>query len=127
MRRPHSTIIIAFAATLAGVGACSLTIDLDDITGGQPNAGGGGQGGVGGGEAPCTAAADCPAPSGFCEAPICIGGECGMVAQPGGMELPGQVKGDCLEQVCDGAGNKIAQNDDDDWNDPTECAVYGGN
>ncbi|RLB66088.1 MAG: hypothetical protein DRI90_00335 [Deltaproteobacteria bacterium] len=128
--RNKSTIIMAFLGALAGVGACSLTIDLDGITGGQVSVGGGGgQGGVGGGEESCTSPSDCPAPSGPCEAPICIGGECGMVAQPGGMPLQDayQLEGDCLEEVCDGAGSQIPQNDDGDELDPTDCAIHACN
>ncbi len=129
MGRSQSIIVVSLLAALAGAGACSLTIDLDDITGGVPSVGGGGQGGVGGAEVECIGPSDCPTPSSPCEAPVCIGGDCGIVAQLAGLSLQAsyQTDYDCLDQICDGAGNQVAQNDEHDHPDSTGCATYSCN
>lgn len=123
-------LAVLLLGLLGWLAACSLTSDLDDITGGQPpGAGGtGGQGGGSGAQGGCSSVAECPVPASPCEAPICLANQCGSVAQPGGMELAPaeQQSGDCSRRVCDGSGNVIDENDDSDTaTAANECIVHG--
>ncbi len=103
--RPSWTVLLA---TIAGLAAA-----VGVACGGKAIIDSGGSGGgtttistststSGTGGAECTGPADCPSPSSVCEAPTCIGGYCGMVAQPGGVLCD-----EAGTAVCDGAGNCV--------------------
>jgi hypothetical protein len=72
----------------------------------------GGQGGAGG--AGCVQPSDCPAPPSECEEATCEAGACGVAALPAGTPTSAQTVGDCLTQVCDGAGATTSEPDDGD-------------
>ncbi len=74
----------------AGSGGALSTSSSSSSTG-SSGTGGGGQ---------CSTVADCPSPEPTCEAPACIGGQCQLVNQPGGVPC-----GDGSNGICDGAGN----------------------
>lgn len=76
------------------------------------SAGTGGSGGSG----HCESITDCKPPPNPCETPVCLAGECGTIAVPSGTPLPAdkQDAGDCKVASCDGLGNAVPHNDDDD-------------
>jgi hypothetical protein len=55
-----------------------------------------------GGAPQCSTVNDCPSIEPGCEAPVCIGGQCGLVSQPGGT-----LCGISDSGICDGAGTCI--------------------
>jgi hypothetical protein len=62
----------------------------------------------------CSTPADCPQPDKPCTAAICKGAICGMGPMAENTVLPDSAPGDCNAQICDGAGNLVARNDDSD-------------
>jgi hypothetical protein len=111
------TLAAALVGTVLAVG-CQLVSGVADMQFGAGGSGGassaassGGDGGSGGAmpPTPCKTASDCPAPENPCEAPICLGNVCGLVAVPAGSKaaLSAQVAGDCLELVCAGDGSAV--------------------
>jgi hypothetical protein len=85
-------------------------------------AGGGGAGGAGGGGGSCQTAAECPQPGDpHCGTAICQGGVCSLKVRPFS-KLQSQVRGDCKNLWCDGAGNLIEVEDaSDTYNDGAQC------
>ena len=85
--------------------------------------GGGGSGGGGGGGEGCTTAADCPQPGDpHCGTATCKAGVCGLMFRPFS-KLQSQVRGDCKELWCDGAGNLIELETSDVYNDGAQCTL----
>jgi len=103
--RPSWTVLltaIAGLATAVGVACGGKAIIDPGGSGGATSTSSSGTStststsGTGGAE--CIGPADCPSPSSVCEAPVCIGGDCGTVAQPMGTPC-----GEPGVAVCDGA------------------------
>ncbi len=95
--------------------------------------GSGATGGMGGsGGAPCTdPATQCPDPGNECVVATCDMGACATSNVPAGTPTAqGQLAGDCMMQVCDGAGATEMANDDadptDDMNDCTADTCAAG-
>ncbi len=138
-----SASVAATATTSTGAGGSTSTTGdggststgeggaFGDGSGGQGGSGGGGVGGVGGaggaggsgegggGGAPpeCFDAAGCPPTGSECVGRTCIDGTCGTVDIDGGTVVLGQIVGDCLRTVCDGAGATRDDEDDADLPD----------
>jgi hypothetical protein len=68
---------------------------------------------------------DCQLPGDArCAVATCTGGVCGALNLPLGTVVPDMSFGDCMAQVCDGAGNVISQVDDADVaDDGNECTA----
>jgi hypothetical protein len=105
----------------------------DPSSGAGPSTGAGtstGAGGEGGEPVACESPADCPGEDTECGTRTCDGGTCGVDAAPQGTPAAMQMPGDCLEQVCDGAGIIVGQIDDsdapDDGNACTDDLCRGG-
>ena len=72
----------------------------------------------------CLLASDCPGATTDCAAPACTAGVCGTTFQAPGTVVAAQTSGDCLDQVCDGAGNVVPSTDTDDVpNDNNDCTL----
>jgi hypothetical protein len=92
-----------------------------------PDGGGSGGGGGTGGSGlngQCNAAADCPQPGDpHCGEATCENGVCGLELRPFSA-LSSQVRGDCKELWCDGAGNLIEIKEaSDTYNDGLQCTL----
>jgi hypothetical protein len=92
----------------------------------MPDGGGSGGGGTGGSgqNGQCQVAADCPQPGNpRCGSATCENGVCGMELRPHSA-LSSQVRGDCKELWCDGAGNLIEYKEaSDTFNDGSQCTM----
>jgi len=98
-------------------GACRLLEKCIPGVGGAGSAGGsGGSGGA------CKTAADCPQPGHpRCGTATCDNGACGLDFKVLG-PIASQVRGDCRELWCDGAGNLIEVKEaGDTYNDGAQC------
>ena len=62
----------------------------------------------------CTQPADCPGQDDECNTRTCDSGVCGLSFSPMGTVVAAQTAGDCKQNVCDGAGAVVSQNDDAD-------------
>jgi len=81
----------------------------------------GGTGGAGGGDGACETAAECPQPGDpHCGTATCEDGACGLTLRPFS-ELPSQIRGDCKDLWCDGAGNVVELESTDVYNDGAQC------
>ncbi len=76
----------------------------------------------GSGTVACSTRADCSQPDNPCMKPLCTSGVCGSTPAPEGTSIADAAAGDCKAQICDGAGNIMATNDDTDIpNDGNSC------
>lgn len=94
--------------------------------GGQGGGQGGeaGMGGQGGGPIGCAIIEDCPSPSSACEQAACTNNVCTYASLPAQTPIASQTLGDCKVVVCNGAGQTMSQNDDNDIIDSgAECAI----
>ncbi len=86
-------------------------------TGGASTSSTSSTGGACGGGTTCTVGdpQSCPAPATECSTRTCDTGCCGTSNVQGGTAtMNGQTAGDCMQQVCDGNGGVMMQNDDND-------------
>jgi hypothetical protein len=122
MRRRAFTALLVTVCSVAFGAACNniLGVDQDYVVGDPFGAGGAGAGGSD--TIACAEVTDCPPPPDGCQTSICLAGACGFVPAAAGAAVAQQVAGDCLVQVCDGAGNTASQNDDADLpDDSSSC------
>ncbi|MEZ4307779.1 MAG: lamin tail domain-containing protein [Polyangiaceae bacterium] len=79
----------------------------------------------------CTVATDCPGTDDDCKTRTCTNNTCGFNFAANGTPVTAQTAGDCKQNVCDGAGNTVSQNDNadlpaDDGNQCTDQACNAG-
>ncbi len=90
----------------------------------------GGAGGAGGSGMPCQTAADCTPTMNECIVATCIGSVCGTMFVASGTAAATQIAEDCKVDQCDGAGNIMSVNDNndlpDDQNDCTDNVCMNG-
>ena len=101
---------------------CKPAVECSTGSAGGAGGGGGGNGGTSGGE--CKTTADCPQPGNpRCGEATCEDGLCGLKLVPFS-KLSSQVRGDCKNLWCDGAGNLVEIEDAiDTFNDGAQCTV----
>lgn len=76
------------------------------------------------GGAACATDTECPPTANECAAPACVEGSCTLTFAPVGYLAGVQTSGDCLAEVCDGAGHVITVFDDSDVpNDNNPCTT----
>ncbi len=74
----------------------------------------------------CNAAADCASKlaDDFCQRAVCVDGTCQADFTAAGTVHPQQLPGDCMRDVCDGAGQLVAEIDDSDVpDDGNDCTI----
>jgi hypothetical protein len=62
----------------------------------------------------CVTASTCPGTDTECHVRTCVSGACGISNTAAGMALTTQIPGDCKRSQCDGAGQAVVVNDDND-------------
>lgn len=98
-------------------GACSVYDSSLLESGGAGGTGAGTTipiGGSGGEVVGCQTPAECPGQDDECRTRTCEAGTCGIDATAAGTEVTQQTAGDCIVNVCDGAGNVVGEPRDSD-------------
>jgi hypothetical protein len=123
-------------ALLASSTGCELITEVDRSkiasggsggaggSGGSGDAGNGGDSGDGGSGdgAECMRPTDCPETGNECIDRTCERGTCGEKPSAAGTPADAQIAGDCQKSQCDGTGNVVAVDEDDDLpDDGNDC------
>lgn len=99
--------------------SCSLTTELPE-TGAPKNSTTAG----GGAASECESPSDCPGEEGPCAARICENNLCGQTYWGAEYATASQLEGDCLRQICNGAGDVTTEDDDNDpFDDGNPCTI----